>query len=65
MNILELYYGGSDYHVENHLFSAMVVIPFLTTAFALYQYNCYPAKVFVGDTFCYYAGMTFAVVYLL
>jgi UDP-N-acetylglucosamine--dolichyl-phosphate N-acetylglucosaminephosphotransferase len=25
------------------------------------QHNFYPAKAFVGDTFCYFAGMTFAV----
>ena len=24
--------------------------------------NWYPSTVFVGDTFCYFAGMTFAVV---
>lgn len=64
MNIVEIYYGGTPAHIDDHLYSAMVVIPFLTTSFALYKYNCYPAKVFVGDTFCYYAGMTFAVVYI-
>lgn len=25
------------------------------------QHNFYPARAFVGDTFCYFAGMTFAV----
>lgn len=32
------------------------------TALALLQFNWFPAQVFVGDTFCYFAGMTFAVV---
>jgi UDP-N-acetylglucosamine--dolichyl-phosphate N-acetylglucosaminephosphotransferase len=28
----------------------------------LLRHNWFPAQVFVGDTFCYFAGMTFAVV---
>jgi len=32
---------------------------------ALLKHNWYPASVFVGDTFCYFAGMTFAVVGIL
>jgi UDP-N-acetylglucosamine--dolichyl-phosphate N-acetylglucosaminephosphotransferase len=28
---------------------------------ALFLLNKYPAKVFVGDTYCYWAGMTIAV----
>ena len=32
---------------------------------ALLRHNWYPASVFVGDTFCYFAGMTFAVVAIL
>ena len=32
---------------------------------ALLQHNKFPSKVFVGDTFCYFAGMTFAVVGIL
>ena len=29
------------------------------------RHNWYPSKVFVGDTFCYFAGMTFAVAAIL
>ena len=29
------------------------------------QHNWYPARVFVGDTYCYFAGMTFAVAGIL
>ncbi|KAF5270899.1 hypothetical protein FQR65_LT17762, partial [Abscondita terminalis] len=32
---------------------------------ALLKHNWYPSKVFVGDTFCYLSGMTFAVVGIL
>jgi UDP-N-acetylglucosamine--dolichyl-phosphate N-acetylglucosaminephosphotransferase len=41
------------------------MIPFLFCALALFKWNRFPSKVFVGDTFCYCAGMTFAVVGIL
>ena len=50
---------------ENHRFSAILVLPFLWVSLALYNWNCWPAKVFVGDTYCYFAGMVFAVVGIL
>ncbi|CAM9324246.1 unnamed protein product, partial [Chrysoparadoxa australica] len=46
----------------NHLFSAMLMIPFCATTLGLLEHNWYPARAFVGDTYCYFAGMTFAVV---
>nr|CAG4647970.1 EOG090X07N9 [Moina brachiata]SVE93059.1 EOG090X07N9 [Moina brachiata] len=48
-----------------HLFSLYFMIPFFFTSLALFQYNKYPAAVFVGDTFCYFSGMTVAVVAIL
>lgn len=50
---------------ENHVFSAMIMLSFLGVSLALLRHNWYPASVFVGDTFCYFAGMTFAVVGIL
>ncbi|CAR29989.1 hypothetical protein ZYGR_0AD06800 [Zygosaccharomyces rouxii] len=50
---------------ENHRFSAMLILPFLWVSMALYNWNRWPAKVFVGDTYCYFAGMVFAVVGIL
>ena len=47
------------------LFSGMVLLPFLACSLALAWYNWFPAKVFVGDTYCYFSGMTFAVVGVL
>ena len=35
------------------------------TSFALMKHNAFPSKVFVGDTYCYFAGMTFAVAGIL
>ncbi len=46
---------------ENHVFSAMILLSFLGVSLALLRHNWYPASVFVGDTYCYFAGMTFAV----
>ena len=55
----------SDEIYENHLFSMTLMIPFCLLALALFKQNAYPSRVFVGDTFCYFAGMTFAVVGIL
>ena len=51
--------------VEYHMFSLTIMIPFLFCTLALLKHNQFPSKVFVGDTFCYCAGMTFAVVGIL
>lgn len=50
---------------HRHALSASLMILFLSVALALLKWNWYPAKVFVGDTFCYFAGMTFAVASIL
>lgn len=47
---------------EIHLFSISFLIPFLGISLALFKYNSYPAQVFVGDTWCYFSGMVFAVI---
>lgn len=60
-NIIEL--SGECWNA--HVFSLYFMPPFLFTTVALLYYNWYPASVFVGDTFCYFAGMTFAVVGIL
>lgn len=39
-----------------------LILPFIAVTLGLLRHNFYPATVFVGDTFCYFAGMTFAVV---
>lgn len=48
-----------------HLLSLYFLVPFLGVSLALWLHNKYPSKVFVGDTYCYFAGMTFAVVGIL
>ncbi|XP_044748797.1 UDP-N-acetylglucosamine--dolichyl-phosphate N-acetylglucosaminephosphotransferase [Coccinella septempunctata] len=48
-----------------HQFSLYFLLPYCATSLALFKYNWYPSRVFVGDTFCYFSGMTFAVVGIL
>lgn len=47
---------------DSHLFSAIFVIPFLGVLCALLKHNWFPARCFVGDTYCYFSGMVFAIV---
>lgn len=47
---------------ENQMFAVIMILPFIGSSLALLRHNWFPAQVFVGDTFCYFAGMTFAVV---
>jgi UDP-N-acetylglucosamine--dolichyl-phosphate N-acetylglucosaminephosphotransferase len=61
-NLVEISHGRL---VDNHMFSVMTMLCFVGVTLGLLQHNWYPASVFVGDTFCYFAGMTFAVVGIL
>lgn len=47
---------------ESHLITLYLLLPFLGVSIALYMHNRFPARAFVGDTYCYVAGMTFACV---
>ncbi|KAK5644207.1 hypothetical protein RI129_008052 [Pyrocoelia pectoralis] len=60
-NVIELSSG----QWKAHQFSLYFMLPYIATSFALFKHNWYPAEVFVGDTFCYLSGMTFAVVGIL
>ncbi len=51
--------------MDSHLQSIYLLLPFLGVSLALWWHNWYPAKVFVGDTYCYFAGMIFATVGIL
>ena len=50
---------------DAHLFSVYLVQPLAATTAALLLFNWYPSRVFVGDTFTYFAGMTIAVAGIL
>jgi len=57
--LYEFLHGETSF---DHLFSIIMILPFIGTSLGLLTHNWYPASVFVGDTYCYFAGMTFAVV---
>ncbi|XKL63118.1 hypothetical protein PGB90_005482 [Kerria lacca] len=60
-NIIE-YYGSAR---KSHVLSLYFILPFLGVSSSLLKYNWFPARVFVGDTYCYFAGMLFAVIAIL
>ncbi|KAI8347216.1 glycosyl transferase family 4-domain-containing protein [Choanephora cucurbitarum] len=63
INDLLYVFGNPDRaSAEVHLFSLYFMIPFVGITFALLWHNWFPARLFVGDTFCYFSGMTLAVV---
>jgi len=59
-NMIEISLG--HHSGTERVFAVMILFPFLATTMGLLQYNWYPARVFVGDTYCYFSGMSFAVV---
>lgn len=50
---------------DGHLFSAVLMQPLAACTLGLLVFNWYPSRVFVGDTFTYFAGMTIAVAGIL
>lgn len=62
-NAIELWQNTDQW--QSHLYSLTLMVPFIGTTLGLFLHNRYPARVFVGDTYCYFAGMTFAVVGIL
>ncbi|KAG7120474.1 UDP-N-acetylglucosamine--dolichyl-phosphate N-acetylglucosaminephosphotransferase like protein [Verticillium longisporum] len=50
---------------DSHLFSLYLLLPWIGVSAALLCHNWYPARVFVGDTYCYFSGMVFATVGIL
>ena len=55
--------GAMDH--QNHELSLFLLMPFVAVTWAILRANWYPAQCFVGDTYCYFAGMTFAVAGIL
>uniref|UniRef100_A0A8R1DVV2 UDP-N-acetylglucosamine--dolichyl-phosphate N-acetylglucosaminephosphotransferase n=1 Tax=Caenorhabditis japonica TaxID=281687 RepID=A0A8R1DVV2_CAEJA len=49
----------------HHSISLYFLLPFTACTAVLFFFNKYPSRVFVGDTFCYWSGMTLAVVSIL
>jgi UDP-N-acetylglucosamine--dolichyl-phosphate N-acetylglucosaminephosphotransferase len=36
-------------------------VTFIGAAIALMKLNAYPARIFIGDTFCYFSGIVLAI----
>lgn len=60
-NVFEMWQHPYSDPTWPHNFSMSLLFPFVGVTGALLHFNWYPAEVFVGDTFCYFAGMTLAV----
>jgi len=50
---------------DAQLFSVYITLPLIAVTAALLLFNYYPSKVFVGDTYTYFAGMALAVAGIL
>lgn len=59
-NLLEMRVGN-PVSLGPHLFSMTLMFPFLGATLGLLYHNWYPSKVFVGDSFTYFAGIVLAV----
>ena len=64
-NLVEVLAPSASSEAELHLFSLSLMAPFVGVTLALLHFNWYPSSVFVGDTFTYFAGMSFAVAAIL
>eukprot|EP00035_Acanthoeca_spectabilis_P036934 m.42696 g.42696 ORF g.42696 m.42696 type:complete len:420 (+) comp8351_c0_seq2:2426-3685(+) len=62
-NLVQILSKAEDH--ANHQLSIHLVLPFVGVTAALLYHNWYPSACFVGDTFCYFGGMTFAVAGIL
>lgn len=49
----------------HHLLSLDMILPLLAVTLGLLRHNWYPSRVFVGDTFCYFSGMSLAMASIL
>ncbi|KAI9016931.1 UDP-N-acetylglucosamine--dolichyl-phosphate N-acetylglucosaminephosphotransferase [Gaertneriomyces semiglobifer] len=62
-DLLQLHNNPS--RADAHLTSLYFLLPFIGVTLGFLKHNWYPAKAFPGDTYCYFAGMVFAVVGIL
>eukprot|EP01111_Echinosteliopsis_oligospora_P011606 TRINITY_DN3869_c0_g1_i1.p1 TRINITY_DN3869_c0_g1~~TRINITY_DN3869_c0_g1_i1.p1 ORF type:complete len:384 (+),score=53.77 TRINITY_DN3869_c0_g1_i1:101-1252(+) len=60
-NLIELLISSNPTVLHAHTFSFFLMTPFVATTISLWLFNWFPSKVFVGDTYTYFAGMCFAV----
>ncbi|KAL8447899.1 hypothetical protein Emed_004194 [Eimeria media] len=65
-NLIEVSLGfsaqetGEAAIAQQHFLSLVICLPFLATSLALLKHNWYPSRIFVGDTYTYFAGVVLA-----
>ena len=64
-NVIEIGIIRREDIFHNHVFSMSIMLPFILCCMALFRFNKFPSQVFIGDTFCNFAGVTFAVAGIL
>lgn len=64
MCLISCVHAGSTLS-SSALFSSYVMLPMTSTSLGLLVFNWYPSRVFVGDTYTYFAGMSIAVAGIL
>lgn len=60
-NVVQMVRGATDAEIVQHRISLALLLPFIAVSLALWSFNKFPSRVFVGDSFTYFAGMTLAV----
>lgn len=46
---------------SQYTYSTYLLVTFLGSSVALMRLNAYPARIFIGDTFCYFSGIILAI----
>jgi UDP-N-acetylglucosamine--dolichyl-phosphate N-acetylglucosaminephosphotransferase len=64
-NLIQILYSPFEEGREANLMSLYFLLPFVGVTVGYLLHNWYPSKAFGGDTYAYFAGMTFAVVGIL
>ncbi|EPY53951.1 UDP-N-acetylglucosamine-dolichyl-phosphateN-acetylglucosaminephosphotransferase [Schizosaccharomyces cryophilus OY26] len=64
-DLISVFHQSNTEAMRAHLLSIYLVLPLIGVTAGLLEYNWWPSRVFVGDTFCYFAGMVLAVVGIL
>ena len=60
-----LFYFSISVKRFTDLLSIFVMLPFAAVTLGLLVYNWYPSRVFVGDTYTYFAGTTLALTHCI
>jgi len=59
-NIVQLRHSDTTTR-QQHVLCIILLMPFLAVSYALWKFNRYPSRVFVGDSYTYFAGIVLAV----